>query len=78
MPSGHIALGYSGGAPEATLVDLGDGRLHWWAWSKGELDSAGARAFAAELVRWADRQDAKAKREPLPGQLELFGDEDGA
>lgn len=73
-PHGHIAIGRNGEPAAADFVDLGAGRLHWWAWTRGELDSAGARALAAELILWADRQDVRSKPEPLPGQLDLFGE----
>jgi len=74
-PHGHIAIGTRNGAPELTAVDTGDGRLEWWASNGGFLDAIGARALAAELILWADRQDARTKTEPLPGQLDLFGED---
>lgn len=71
-PHGHIAIGHT--EPVATLVDLGDGRLHWWAYSKGDIDAAGARALAAELTAWAKRDDERRRSEPLPGQGDLFSE----
>ena len=57
-PHGHIAVGPERRA-EATFVDVGNGRLQYWAYDRGEIDAAGARALAAELKLWADRQGAR-------------------
>lgn len=58
-PRGHIAIGVPSERVSAVLVDTGNGRLEWWAYNRGELDVTGARELAAELTRWAERNEER-------------------
>lgn len=55
---GHIAIGIPNERCTAAFIDTG-GRLEWWAYNRGELDPAGARALATELLRWAKRAEER-------------------
>jgi hypothetical protein len=65
---GHIAIGHPGGRASATLTDECDGKLHWWPFDAGELDPAGAKELAAELIRWAQRTEAQQAMVPAPSK----------